>query len=135
MIGIIGLHWPKKLTLVSRSGKKLSTFEWQHIAGCCKQTFCFQFNIKLIQSKTWFFFQFSQWPCWMGAKIQISLHYQILIPIPPLFIKSLWFYILVNSLKKTTNIFIYTTLIKNSVWKESHLNYKSSIGRIHVLDT
>ena len=27
-------------------------FERQNIAGCCKQTFCFQFNIKLIQSKT-----------------------------------------------------------------------------------
>ena len=24
------------------------------------------------------FFQFSQWPCWMDTKIQISLHYQIL---------------------------------------------------------
>ena len=30
------------------------------ITGCCKQTFHFQFNIKLIQSKTWFF-HFSQW--------------------------------------------------------------------------
>ena len=47
--------------VVSRSGKKLSTFEFerQHIAGRCKQTFRFQFNIKMIQSKTWFF-QFSQ---------------------------------------------------------------------------
>ena len=43
---------------MSRSGKKLSTFEFerQNIAGCRKQTFRFQFNIKLIQSKTWFFF-------------------------------------------------------------------------------
>ena len=49
--------------LMLRYGKKLSTFEFerQNIAGCCKQTFHFQFNIKLIQSKTWFF-QFSQWP-------------------------------------------------------------------------
>ena len=39
----------------------LSTFEFQrqNIAGCCKQTFRFQFNIKLTQSETRFF-QFSQ---------------------------------------------------------------------------
>ena len=81
---------------MSRSDKKFSTFEFerQNIAGCCKQTFHFQFNIKLIQSKTWFF-QFSQWPCWMGAKIQISLHYRILTPIPPLFIKSLELYLFI----------------------------------------
>ena len=30
-------------------------FESQDIAGCCKQTFHFQFNIKLKQSKTYFF--------------------------------------------------------------------------------
>ena len=53
----------------------------------------FQFNIKLIQSKTWFF-QFSQLPCWMGAKIQIPLHYRILTPIPPSFMKSLGLYFL-----------------------------------------
>jgi hypothetical protein len=43
--------------VVSRYGKKLSTieFERQHIAGCCHQTFPFQLNIKLIQSKTDFF--------------------------------------------------------------------------------
>ena len=47
--------------LMSRSGKKLSTFtfERQNIAGCCKETFHFQFNIKLIKGKTCFF-QFSQ---------------------------------------------------------------------------
>ena len=48
--------------LVSRSGNMLSTFEFwlelawperQNIAGWCQQTFCFQFNLKLIQSKTW----------------------------------------------------------------------------------
>ena len=39
----------------------LFEFERQNITGCFKQTFRFQFNIKLIQSKTWFF-QFSQWP-------------------------------------------------------------------------
>ena len=32
----------------------------------------------------------------MGAKIQISLHYQISTPIPPLFIKSLGLYHLLN---------------------------------------
>ena len=33
---------------MSRSGKKLSTFEFerQNIAGCCKQTFCVQFSSK-----------------------------------------------------------------------------------------
>ena len=62
-------------------------FERQIIAGFCKQTFHFQFNTKLIQSKTRFF-QFSQWPCRMGRKIQTSLHYQILTPIPLLLIKS-----------------------------------------------
>ena len=38
---------------MSRSGKKLSTFEFerQNIAGCCKQTFCFQCNMKLIKAK------------------------------------------------------------------------------------
>ena len=48
----------------------LSTFEFQrkNIAGCCKETFHFQFNIKLIQSKTWFF-QFSQCLAeWVGCK-------------------------------------------------------------------
>ena len=40
--------------VVSKSGKKLSTFEFerQNIAGCYEQTFSFQFNTKLIQSKT-----------------------------------------------------------------------------------
>ena len=78
---------------MSRSGKKVSTFdiERQKIVDCCKQTFHFQLNIKLIQSKTWFF-QFSQWPCWMAPKVQISLYYRILTPIPPSFIKSLELY-------------------------------------------
>jgi hypothetical protein len=50
--------------ILSRSGKMLSTFEFwlelnrrckgKNIAGRCQQTFCFQFNIKLIQSKTRF---------------------------------------------------------------------------------
>ena len=46
---------------MSRSDNKLSTFEFerQNNAGCCQQTFHFQFNIKLIQSRT-LFFQFSQ---------------------------------------------------------------------------
>ena len=79
---------------MSRSGKRLLTFEFerQNIAGCCKQTFCFQFNKKLIQSKTWFFFQYSQWPCRMGPKMLISLHYRILTPFPLLLIKSLGLY-------------------------------------------
>ena len=49
---------------MSRSGKKLSTFEFerQKITGGCKQTYRYQFNKKLIQSKTWLS-QFSQWPC------------------------------------------------------------------------
>ena len=79
--------------VVSRSGKKLSTFEFerQNIAGCCKQTFHFQFNTKLIQSKTWFFSVFSV-ALPNGPKIQISLHYRILTPIPLLLIKSLGLY-------------------------------------------
>ena len=45
---------------MSRSGKMLSTFEFerQNIAGCCKQTFHFHFNIRQIKSKK-HFFQFS----------------------------------------------------------------------------
>ena len=49
--------------LMSRSGKKLLTFEFerQNIAGCNEQTFHFQFNLKLIQSKTLFFLVLSEW--------------------------------------------------------------------------
>ena len=46
----------------SQCSKWLSNiWNWKaNLAGCCKQTFDFQFNIKLVQSKTCFFFQFSQ---------------------------------------------------------------------------
>jgi hypothetical protein len=56
--------------LLSRLGKMLSRFEFwlklawperQKIAWHCHQTFCFQFNIKLIQRKTWFFSSYAEW--------------------------------------------------------------------------
>ena len=93
--------------LMSRSGKKLLTFEFerQNIAGCCKQNFWFQFNIKLIQSKKWFL-QFSQH---VEAKIQISLHYRILTQIPLSFIKSLelWNWISKKDLKIRSKKLMY----------------------------
>ena len=48
---------------LSRYQYGCETFEYekQNIDGSCKQNLCFQFNLKLIQSKTWIF-QFSQWP-------------------------------------------------------------------------
>jgi hypothetical protein len=86
--------------LMSRSGKQLTTFEFerQTIAGCCKQTFCFQFNIKLIQSKNKIFSVFLV-ALLNGGKNQISLNYQIVTPIPSSFIISLELY-----LKQTRSI-------------------------------
>ena len=71
--------------LMSWSGMKLSTLEWQNIAVFCQQTFHFQYNKILIQSKTQLFFS-SPRPSWMSAKVQISLHFRISTMIPKLFI-------------------------------------------------
>ena len=68
---------------MSRSGKKLSTFDFerQNIAGCCKQSFQFHFNKSWSKAKQDFFSFLKK-----GAKIQVST------PIPPSFIKSLGLY-------------------------------------------
>ena len=130
--------------LISSSVKKLSTFEFerQNIAGYCKQTFRFLFNIKLIQSKTWFF-QFSQWPCWMFEKIQISLHYRILTPILLSFVsiffapppsKTYWCHLWMDpyfafliakshsglSWKNLVLFMIYCVFLKLISWKRKH---------------
>ena len=67
------IRWlkPSKVSLY-RILLSIFEFERQNIAGCFKQTF--HFNIELIQCKAWFL-QFSQWPCRIGATIQIFWQY------------------------------------------------------------
>ena len=55
---------------IQQMGNGCQTFEFerQSIAGWCKQTFHFEFNIKPSQSQTCLFSVFSV-PCLIGAKI------------------------------------------------------------------